>query len=261
MAVSLCWKCRSAITEGTVSQLWLRIPPKFVRKLSLKAGNPPQLRYQGHVIIVNRPAEEHRHSNEIERLKQSSVLGMDTEARPNFKGPPNPPCLVQLANSELCVLWRLRTQRFVPNEFPTLLSGILTDTAIMKVGHDIQTDATLLLKHYTINSTHLFDTYAYCLQLPDLQQKSLKGLASRLLGKTLTKAQRMSNWEVENLAPAQIAYATADAWASLLVYNELVRYGADAGVPPPHPLTDAQSIVTQKINKLKQPTEELVDSA
>jgi ribonuclease D len=50
---------------------------------------------------------------------------------------------------------------------------------------------------------------------------SLKNLAGTLLGFRISKRQRLSNWEANQLTEGQILYAATDAWVSLKIYNTL----------------------------------------
>lgn len=43
------------------------------------------------------------------------------------------------------------------------------------------------------------------------------------LEKKITKRQRVSNWEAEELSDAQKNYAAIDAWACLKIYNHLTE--------------------------------------
>ena len=41
-------------------------------------------------------------------------------------------------------------------------------------------------------------------------------------GKKISKSQQLTNWENAQLTPEQARYASTDAWATLLIYNELM---------------------------------------
>ena len=55
-------------------------------------------------------------------------------------------------------------------------------------------------------------------------QLSLRKLVAMFLRKKLCKQQRMSDWEQRVLLDNQISYACTDAWASLTVYESIIRY-------------------------------------
>ena len=116
-------------------------------QMSMSAGLPhvslkkldvmglPRLLFPGKTFIINSAYEEQTFVTVINELAHNKVLGFDTETKPNFfKGSkvPRPPALVQLACSNLCVIWRL--QRGNRSEaVPPLLAGILTSNDILKV--------------------------------------------------------------------------------------------------------------------------------
>ena len=53
---------------------------------------------------------------------------------------------------------------------------------------------------------------------------SLQKVYAIIFGKKISKSQRLSNWEAENLTDAQKKYAATDAWACIEIYKRL-RYG------------------------------------
>ena len=44
-----------------------------------------------------------------------------------------------------------------------------------------------------------------------------------LFGEKISKSQRLSNWEIDNLSEAQKQYAATDAWACVRLYEEIER--------------------------------------
>ena len=44
-----------------------------------------------------------------------------------------------------------------------------------------------------------------------------------MLETSVSKAQRLSNWEAASLTPAQIDYAATDAWVCLEIYDKLMQ--------------------------------------
>jgi ribonuclease D len=51
--------------------------------------------------------------------------------------------------------------------------------------------------------------------------KSLQRIYANLFGEKISKSQRLSNWEAENLTEAQQLYAAIDAWACVKIYLQL----------------------------------------
>ena len=99
---------------------------------------------------------------------------------------------------------------------------IITSHSSLQVGHAATNDAVELLRHYSVNTRNVLDTYQFAknLQLPVF---SLQGLVAILMGHRLCKRQTTSNWERWELTDPQVKYASADAWASLKVYQAMTR--------------------------------------
>ena len=43
-------------------------------------------------------------------------------------------------------------------------------------------------------------------------------------GKKISKSQQLTNWENTHLTPEQARYASTDAWATLLIYEDLLQH-------------------------------------
>lgn len=43
-------------------------------------------------------------------------------------------------------------------------------------------------------------------------------------GKKISKTQQLTNWENSHLTPEQARYASTDAWATLLIYEDLLSH-------------------------------------
>ena len=54
-----------------------------------------------------------------------------------------------------------------------------------------------------------------------IQEASLQKIYAILFSKKISKGQRLTNWEAENLTEPQQRYAALDAWACLKIYNYL----------------------------------------
>ena len=55
-----------------------------------------------------------------------------------------------------------------------------------------------------------------------VEEKSLRKMAAIVLGKRVSKAQRLSNWEAATLTPQQQMYAATDAWVCIAIYEKLL---------------------------------------
>lgn len=159
----------------------------------------------------------------IERLEQvckilsaQSIIGFDTETRPSFKaGITNKIALMQLSTAKNCYLIRLNR---IPLARP--LIAILQDEHIKKIGADVKNDLSGLskLRHFTprgfIDLQNIVGEYG-------IEDKSLRKISGIVLGKKVSKAQRLSNWEAKQLTPQQQMYAATDAWVCVEIYNKL----------------------------------------
>lgn len=79
-----------------------------------------------------------------------------------------------------------------------------------------------ILKNYYVDMKNIHDTLLIASQL-GLRQLSLRKLVAVFLGQRLCKQQRLSDWEKRVLLDNQISYACTDAWASLKVYESIMR--------------------------------------
>ena len=55
-----------------------------------------------------------------------------------------------------------------------------------------------------------------------IKDKSVKKLTAIILGRKVSKAQQLSNWEAVELSRAQQLYAATDAWICLKMYKALL---------------------------------------
>lgn len=151
-------------------------------------------------------------------LKQAQIIGLDTETRPNFRGGrQNKVALLQVSTHNVCYLFRLK-QTGMTDE----IVGLLTNPSILKVGLSLRDDFRQL------RALREFDPINY-VELQDfvkpfgIQDLSLQKLYANILGGQINKGQQLSNWEAETLTDAQQKYAATDAWACILLFEELQR--------------------------------------
>lgn len=151
-------------------------------------------------------------------LSRHSLIGFDTETRPSFTaGVTNKVALLQLSTKECCYLIRL-------NKLPLSreILAILSNEKIAKVGADVKNDITALnrLRHFTpkgfIDLQNEVSKYG-------IEDKSLRKISGIVLGKRVSKAQRLSNWAAKQLTPQQQMYAATDAWVCIEIYNRLTK--------------------------------------
>ncbi len=56
-----------------------------------------------------------------------------------------------------------------------------------------------------------------------IQDLSLQKLYANLFGQKINKREQLSNWERSILTEKQKLYAATDAWACIMLYEELLR--------------------------------------
>lgn len=175
----------------------------------------PLTHFEGEVIIVDHP---NKVSESVEYLRQHTILGVDTEARPSFKrGVHYPTALVQVATLERCYLFRL-THVGLPKE----LADILADPDICKVGLAFKDDLNGLRRRRDFKPSNCIDLQSIVCKY-GIMDLGLQKIFAIIFGKKISKAQQLTNWENSHLTPDQARYASTDAWATLSIYMALQK--------------------------------------
>ncbi|MDE6017248.1 MAG: 3'-5' exonuclease domain-containing protein 2 [Muribaculaceae bacterium] len=168
----------------------------------------------------------------IGRLRNADIIGFDTETRPSFKkGQSYNVALLQLSSDDECFLFRLNKIGM-----PEPLKKLLEDKEKQKVGLSIHDDFRNLHKTYDFEPEGFIELQQFATQW-NIIDKSLSKLYGILFGKRLSKSQRLSNWESDQLAEAQQHYAALDAQACVEIYKHL-----NAGLFQP---SESQYIIRQ----------------
>jgi ribonuclease D len=188
----------------------------------------PLKQFEGKVIVVEDPV---RVSEIVEKLQKEKAIGFDTETKPSFKkGVSHDISLLQLSTCTEAYLFRLNTTGFNGS-----LTKLLNNPKVIKAGVGIRDDLRGLKQ---LNN---FVPKGF-VELQEMAPKygidvlSLKNLAGLLLGIRVSKRQRLSNWEAQELSEGQILYAATDAWVSLEIYNKMKKLK-----PAPQKPTEDQS--------------------
>ena len=150
----------------------------------------------------------------LERLSCADVVGFDTETKPNFrKGQTNRLSLVQISTSDHCYLFRLNKIGFIPQ-----LVDFLESPTPVKVGLSLKDDFHGLqrLAPFTPGG---FEDLQEIVKRYGITDASLQKIYAIIFGLRISKGQRLSNWEAPRLTPAQMTYASLDAWACLRIYR------------------------------------------
>ncbi len=175
----------------------------------------PIAAFEGEVIVVDR---EEQIAEAVAYLKKQRTIGVDTEARPSFqRGTHYPTALVQIATHERCYLFRL-THIGMPQE----LADIFADPKICKVGLAFKDDINGLRRRRNFVPANCIDVQSLVAQYGILDL-GLQKIFAICFGKKISKTQQLTNWENTHLTPEQARYASTDAWATLLIYEDLMR--------------------------------------
>lgn len=151
-------------------------------------------------------------------LNQEEVIGFDTETKPVFtKGKRNKVALLQVATSSHCYLIRLNCIGF-----PEGLTDFFNNE-VLKVGLSIKDDFLMLRgRDHALEPRSFVELQSFVKDY-GIADNSLQKIYAILFGKKLSKAQRLSNWEADELSHGQKAYAALDAVACRRIYLELKR--------------------------------------
>jgi ribonuclease D len=173
----------------------------------------PAALFEGPIVVVDR---EEQIEKACAELSASPIIGFDTETRPSFMaGVTYRVALLQLSTYRCCYLFRLNRIRF-----DKLLVKLLENKAIIKVGADVAGDIRSLsvLRHFRPGG---FVDLQQLAPMWGIEEKSLRKLSAIVLGKRVSKAQRLSNWEASSLTEKQLRYAATDAWICPEIYRVL----------------------------------------
>lgn len=179
----------------------------------------PNKEFVGHPVTV---IDLEQAEIAVKQIRQSGQLvGFDTETRPSFqRGVSYRVCLVQLSVGQVCYLFRLNKIK----ELPACLKELLEDANVIKVGLSTQDDFKNLRKWCDltprgfIELQHLVKNYG-------IAEMSLAKIYALLFGMKLSKRQRLTNWEADQLNFKQLAYASLDAIACVEIYDALMMQG------------------------------------
>ena len=173
----------------------------------------PKVEYQGQIYIIDTPQQA---DFAVRYLSQFPLLGIDTETRPSFrKGVFHKVALLQMATDERCYLFRL-------NKFGLTLPLIqlLENPHIAKVGTSLKDDFLQLHKWAPFEPKNVIELQA-SVQDIGINDKSLQKIYANLFGCKISKSQRLTNWEADELTSSQQQYAAIDAWACIQIYRKV----------------------------------------
>ncbi|MDR0872015.1 MAG: 3'-5' exonuclease domain-containing protein 2 [Prevotellaceae bacterium] len=173
----------------------------------------PKENFEGKITIVS---DEKTLGKVLAALEKETVVGFDTETRPAFaKGSRNQVALMQIATQNRCYLLRLCKMGF-----PAALLDFLASPDIKKIGLSLKDDFHVLRYRHSFQPNHFIDLQNI-IKNYGIEELSLQKIYAIIFNKKISKTQRLTNWEAEELTRAQQEYAALDAWACLKIYQEL----------------------------------------
>lgn len=195
------------------------LPEEYLRAFTKDEINEmPLRRYEGPIHVVR---TEKQRDAAVKALSRDDVLGFDTETRPVFKKgrKPNPPSLIQLANSDEVYIFQIN---LLPMDNGLL--ELLASKTVIKTGVSVHDDIIGLKKLARFKPANFIDLGEIS-QANNMQTHGLRNLAANLLGFRISKSAQCSNWAKENLTKQQVHYAATDAWVSREIYLAMHELG------------------------------------
>lgn len=176
-------------------------------------GALPVASFEGRIIIVQSETESDK---AVRYLLSQQILGIDTETRPSFrKGQTHQVALLQVSTVDTCFLFRLNMIGITES-----IKRLLEDCSVIKVGLSLKDDMHQLSKRADF-TPGMFIELQHEVKKMGIKDMSLQKIYANLFSKRISKGQQLSNWEADTLTPQQKAYAATDAWACIMIYNEL----------------------------------------
>ena len=175
----------------------------------------PIAQFPGRIIVILTPGETEK---AVRYLLSQPILGFDTETRPSFKrGHQYKVSLLQVSTIDTCFLFRLNHTGLTP-----AIIQLLEDRTVKKIGLSWHDDLN------SLNKIGNFKTGSF-IEIQDLvrdlgiEDLSLQKLYANLFNQKISKRQQLSNWETDILTDKQKMYAATDAWACIMIYQEIIK--------------------------------------
>jgi ribonuclease D len=178
-------------------------------------SNLPKVLFPGRIVVVT---TENDADKAVDFLLAQPILGVDTETRPAFKkGINHKVALLQVATHDICFLFRLNYTGIT-----TSILKLLEDTTVPKIGLSLHDDIMSMHRRADFRPGNFIDLQKHVGEI-GIEDLSLQKLYANFFGQKISKAQRLSNWEADILTQQQKNYAATDAWACIMLYEELQK--------------------------------------
>lgn len=174
-----------------------------------------QALFPGRIEVVVSASEAAR---AVRFLLSQDILGIDTETRPSFRrGDIHHVSLLQVSARDICFLFRLNHTGLTSD-----IVRLLEDTTVPKIGLSLSDDLNALHKLGDFTPGFFIDLQNHVGEI-GVEDLSLQKLYANFFGRRISKRQQLSNWERDVLDDKQKGYAATDAWACIVLYEELQR--------------------------------------
>jgi hypothetical protein len=175
----------------------------------------PVVQFEGRVVVILTKRDAAR---AVDYLLRQSILGVDTETRPSFRrGDNHRVSLLQVSTHDTCFLFRLNHTGLTAD-----IVRLLEDTTVPKIGLSLGDDILSLHRIGGFTPGFFIDLQNHVKEI-GIEDLSLQKLYANLFGLRISKRQQLSNWERDILDEKQKSYAAIDAWACIMLYEELQR--------------------------------------
>lgn len=173
----------------------------------------PAAAYEGRIVLIDTPEAA---KDAAKKLSKEKYIGFDTETKPSFKrGQSHTVALLQLSSHTECYLFRLNHIGLTEE-----VKNILEDANIIKIGLSIHDDFHNLNKICSLTPAGFIDLQQYVKKFL-IADNSLARIYAILFDHRISKGQRLTNWEAEELTPHQQCYAALDALACIRIFDHL----------------------------------------
>lgn len=186
--------------------------PKITKE---EVNTMPVVIYDGVITLVDQQSQV---TDAINKLYESNIVGIDTETKPSFaRGTQHKVSLVQISTLDHCYLFRLNYTGFPPE-----LAQFLADEKVKKIGLSLRDDFAGLNRLLHFKPQNFVDIQTI-INNYGILELGLQKIFAIIFERKISKNQRLTNWESHELTEQQQRYAATDAWASLLIYLQLMK--------------------------------------
>jgi len=175
----------------------------------------PRVLFQGRIVVVLTETEAQKAAD---FLLSQPILGVDTETRPSFtRGVKHKVALLQVSTHDVCFLFRLNQLGISPS-----VRRLLEDKSVPKIGLSWRDDLLMLRQTDEFETGDFIDLQDHVREI-GVEDLSLQKLYANFFAQRISKRERLTNWEADILTDKQKLYAATDAWACIMLYEELMR--------------------------------------